>query len=155
MFRGNKTARASRRAEGGFTLLEVVVSLLIMMIAGLGAASLFAYAVTYNRGASDRARAFAVAQQRMEVIRNTPYNSLNQTFATANTGAVQTGDRNTSDVRRFDVTTTITNEAIVSGTPRRKTITVTVRPQDTAAGSWGSGTITLVTQRASLEIGPN
>lgn len=154
MLREKKTMDESSRAAGGFTLIEVVVSLLIMMIAALGAVSLFSFAVTYNRGASDRARAFAVAQQRMEVLRATPYNNLNQAFAQANTGAVQVGQRPT-DQRRYDVTTTITNEMVVNGTPRRKTITITVRPQDTQARTWGSGTITLVTQRASLEMGPN
>ena len=154
MSQDKRTARAQRGEERGFTLIETAISLLVMMVAGLGVVSLFAFSVTYNKGAADRARAAAIAQQRMEVIRNTPFNNLNAAFAAANSVAVQQGAQG-NDVRRFDVATTIVNDLVVAGTPRRKTITVTVTPQTTSGQRWESGAVRLVTQRASHEMGPN
>ena len=148
-------ARRGRGGEGGFTLIEICVSLLIMMIAGLGVVTVFAFAVTYNQGGADRAGAYAVAQQKVEVVRSTAYADLTAAFATANTGAVQRGTSGT-DLRTFDVTMNITtNELVIAGTPRRKTITVTVTPRGLSDNHWNSGAVTLVTQRASNEMGPN
>lgn len=165
-----RSGRGDRRSGGsrGFTLIETCISLVIMMIAGLGVVTLFTFAVTFNHGASDRARAAAIAQQRMEIIRNTDFDNLNAAFAAANTTVVQQGT-NATDVRRFDVSTTIVDDLVIDATPRRKTITVIVRPQDfvgalnaanpTPAANqrrrWSSGVVTLVTQRASSEMGPN
>lgn len=152
-----KVAQGERRrrgGEGGFTLIEICISLLIMMIAGLGVVSVFAFAVTYNQGAADRASAYAVAQQKVEIVRSTAYADLTAAFATAHTGAVERGDSGT-DLRRFDVTLTITNDLVIDGTPRRKTITVTVTPRGLSDKHWSSGAVTLVTQRASNDMGPN
>jgi type IV pilus modification protein PilV len=54
----------------GFTLVETMVSLIIAMISVLGAVSLFTYAINYNSGASARAMALTLAQQRMEQMRS-------------------------------------------------------------------------------------
>ena len=147
-------ARRRRGGEGGFTLIEICISLLIMMIAGLGVVTVFAFAVTYNQGAADRASAYAVAQQKVEIVRSTAYADLTAAFATAHTGAVERGTSGT-DLRRFDVTLTITNDLVIDGTARRKTITVTVTPRGLSDKHWSSGAVTLVTQRASNDMGPN
>jgi hypothetical protein len=92
----------------------------------------------------------------MEMLRSTPYSELTAALATANTGTVQEGAAASADQRRFDVTTTITtNELVIDGTPRRKTITVTVTPQGVSQTRWGSGAVTLSARRASTEMGPN
>ena len=46
----------TKRAAGeqGFTLLEAVIALLLMTIIALGSASLFAYSIYNNSGASNR-----------------------------------------------------------------------------------------------------
>jgi Tfp pilus assembly protein PilV len=148
-------ARRRRDGEGGFTLIEICISLIIMMIAGLGVASVFSFAVTYNQGAADRARAYAIAQQKVEIIRATPYADLTAALATAHTETVEDGTSGT-DLRRFNVTMNITtNELVIAGTPRRKTITVTVTPQSLSGAHWSSGAVSLVTQRASNDMGPN
>jgi len=146
-------ARRRRGGEGGFTLIEICISLVIMMIAGLGVVTVFAFAVTYNQGAGDRARAYAVAQQKVEIVRSTAYADLTAALATEHTATVEDGDSGT-DLRRFDVTMTITDALVIDGTPRRKTITVTVTPQSSDQ-RWSSGTVSLVTQRASNDMGPN
>lgn len=152
---GTQSARGRRGGEGGFTLIEISISLLIMMIAGLGVVTVFAFAVTYNQGAGDRARAYAVAQRKMEIVRSTSYGDLTAALAAEHTDTVEDGTSQT-DFRRFDVTMTITtNELMIDGAPRRKTITVTVTPRKLSSERWSSGTVSLVTQRASTEMGPN
>jgi len=143
-----------RGGEGGFTLIEICISLVIMMIAGLGVVTVFAFAVTYNQGAGDRARAYAVAQRKVEIVRSTAYADLTAALAAEHTDTVEDGETEI-DFRRFDVTMTIEDALVIDGTPRRKTITVTVTPQALSEARWSSGTVSLVTQRASNEMGPN
>ena len=143
-----------RGGEGGFTLIEICISLVIMMIAGLGVVTVFAFAVTYNQGAGDRARAYAVAQQKVEIVRKAAYADLTAALAAEHTATFEDGETEI-DFRRFDVTMTIEDALVIDGTPRRKTITVTVTPQSLSDARWSSGTVSLVTQRASNEMGPN
>ena len=147
-------ARRRRGGEGGFTLIEVAISLVIMMIAGLGVVTVFAFAVNYNQGAGDRVRAYAVAQQKVEIVRSTAYADLTAALAAEHTDTVEDGDTGI-DLRRFDVTMTIVNDLVIDGTARRKTITVTVTPQRLSDKRWTSGAVSLVTQRASTDMGPN
>ena len=75
--------------DPGFTLLETCIALVIMMVVGLGAASLFFYSVTNNASARDRQLSMAVAQQQMERLRNTSFASLSATV-TSTGGADKT-----------------------------------------------------------------
>src|ERR687886_797777 len=70
--RARATSARRKRGEGesGFTLIETMIALVIMMIVMLGAASLFAYSVYNNTAGSDRAQAVALAQQSMEALRS-------------------------------------------------------------------------------------
>lgn len=64
----------------GFTLIETTVAMLVMMVVGLGATSLFLYSVRYNSGASQRSIAMAIAQQRLEVLRGADYDAAGLSF---------------------------------------------------------------------------
>lgn len=141
-------AAGARGGSRGFTLLETVIALCVALVVGFGAISLFIFSVNYNAGASDRARALAIAQQRVETLRSLPYASVSNTNSTVpyDDGSAAAG---ASDRRTFAVTTVIENTAGVSNS-RQKTITVTVRPND--AGRWSSGAVTLRTYRASHEF---
>lgn len=66
--------------KNGFTLIETTVAMLVMMVVGLGATSLFLYSVRYNSGASQRSIAMAVAQQRLEVLRGVDYDDPGISF---------------------------------------------------------------------------
>lgn len=59
--------------EKGFTLIETSIAMLVMLVVGLGASSLFLYAVRNNRGGAQRSLAMAIAQQRIEDLRNVDY----------------------------------------------------------------------------------
>src|SRR6185503_12704789 len=106
-----------------------------MTIVGLGAASLFAYSVSNNSGATDRTQALALVQQRLELLRHARYSLLDSesdgTWAlraqtTTETGVISAG-------RSYVVTTNIVNT-----TATLKTITVSVRAQG-AGPQWASG----------------
>src|SRR2546421_10568488 len=74
-------SKRERSRERGFTMIETMIALVVMMIVGLGAASLFFFAAQNNMGANDRELAMAVAQKRMEWLRSMPLNT--NTMSTA------------------------------------------------------------------------
>ena len=146
--------RQSYRNEGGFTLLETTIALVILMVVGLGAASLFFYAATNTSTASDRQLAMAVAQQRIEELRAVLFTdaTLNATAGT-NTNVTSAG-------RPYLVRTVITDSNVVNGQPTLKTITVRVTPQGAGpalARNVASlfGSVTVTTERSTLLLGPN
>lgn len=63
-----KTIR-SRRARGGFTLVELVVAIVILTIGVLGLASTAAVVMRQINGGAQQARAANVAQERFEALR--------------------------------------------------------------------------------------
>lgn len=139
-----------KRREEGFTLIETSIALVVMMVVGLGAASLFFYAVGANSTSRDRELSMAVAQQQMERLRNTEFLNLN-TVVTATGGANKT---EISAGRGYTVVTTIANT--FAGNESLKTITVQVVPLgDTPLAGITSvfGGVTLVTIRSSTGVG--
>jgi len=150
-----------RPTEQGFTLIETAVSLVIMMIIGLGAASLFAYATMANSSATDRELAMAVAQKRMEWLRNMPFSvttrNLAYSYPNGGLGATTgTTETETSSGRSYRVVTIIENTSVVpagqldAGQPTVKTITIRVTPK--GAGPVLGGVV-LSSQRSTLVPG--
>lgn len=138
--------------EHGFTLIETSLAMVLMTIVGLGAVSLFVYAIGANSAARDRELSMAVAQQQMEVLRQAPFANLASTV-TAHGGANRTV---TSASRQYRVVTTISDT--VTGNTTNKTITVQVTPVGTdisglTAAQRTFGTVTLVTQRTTNSLG--
>lgn len=158
---GYSRMTARRSTEQGFTLMETAVSLVIMMVIGLGAASLFAYATMANSGATDRELAMAVAQKRMEWLRNMPFSvttrNLAYSYPNGGLGATTgTTETETSSGRAYTVVTVIEDTRVVpagqpdAGQPTLKTITIRVTPQ--GAGPALGGVI-LSSQRSTLVPG--
>ena len=134
--------RGTRR-ERGFTLVETSVALLVMLVAGLAASSLFVYAIKYNAGATNRAVAQSLAQKQMETIRKTPF----ETIAASNATVATSGHSYTVDVAVCNDGT-----AACGGSAAVKRVTVTVTPLG-AGGSWALSAVTLVTFRSSTSVG--
>lgn len=142
-----------QRAEAGFTLLETTIALVVMMVAALGAASVFSYSINYNSGGSDRLVALAIAQEQLEKIRSAQFNAtITDEILTGGTssqsGVVRMG-------KRYVVTTTIDDDPStanpeVNAATTLKRIKVDVAPENVSQGwSLNAGaTITLITQRA-------
>ena len=61
--------------SAGFTLIEVVVSLLIIMVVLLGVFSVFTYTILYNAGNKSRSQALTVLQQEVERYRAAKFNA--------------------------------------------------------------------------------
>lgn len=140
--------------ESGFSILETAIALVLLAIVGLGAASLFFYAARHTVTAGDRDLAMAVAQQKIEQLRNVTFSdaSLNATAGTTTT--ISRADRS------YSVLTTITDSNVVNGAATTKTISVRVTPVDETS-AWARnittvfGSVTLVSQRSALTVGPN
>jgi Tfp pilus assembly protein PilV len=149
--------------EQGFTLLETAIALVIMMIVGLGVASLFSYATRANSSADDRELAMALGQKRMEMLRTIPFTTLtrNVAFSYPNGGLGATGTAGvvetvTNAGRSYVVTTIIQDTSVVpvgnpdAGAPTVKSIQVSVTPLGSATAF---DTVTLSTQRSTLVVG--
>lgn len=143
-------------SESGFTILETAISLVLMAIVGLGIASVFYYVVRNTGSAGDRDLAMAVGQQRVEQLRNEAFaaTSLNATSTSGTAATVVRAGRS------YLVNTIITDSNVIDGRATIKTITIRVTPQNDGS-SWASsvsslfGSVTLVSQRTALTVGPN
>ena len=152
-----------RDSAAGFTLIETSISLVIMMIVGLGVASLFAYATRNNSAANDRELAMAVAQKRLEWLRSMPFTTTtrNLAYSFPNGGLGSTGggavtETTVSGGRTYVVTTIIQDTTTVpagepdANQPILKTISITVIPSGANAAL---GSVALSTQRSTLVPG--
>jgi len=139
--------------QSGFTLVEAVIAILIMLIVALGSASLFSFSIYNNSGGTDRATSLAIGQEALERLRSAQFNSTT-TDASLNAGTTVQADI-VRDGRQFRLTVAVDDDpstlAInVNAATNLKGITVTVVPQS-ISGGWAfgaGGTITLITQRS-------
>jgi prepilin-type N-terminal cleavage/methylation domain-containing protein len=136
---------ANNSGERGFTLMEVIVALSMMLVAGLGSAAVFMYSVNNNSGAGERALAMAVAQQRIERLRSIKFDDV----ISENTTVKSAG-------RKYTVVTSVTIQDTDAddGKDTLKTIVVQVTPQNKRE-KWATDPVVLRTQRASLTLGVN
>src|SRR6185503_1837694 len=148
--------------QQGFTLLEAAIALVILMIIGLGIASLFTYAIQANSRADDRELAMAIAQKRMEWLRTIPFTTQTRTlnYSYPDGGLAQTSvpvnETVTNAGRPYVITTIITDLSVVpagnpdEGAPTVKRIQVNVTPQGAATAF---ETVTITTQRSTQVTG--
>lgn len=142
--RTRKTKTAN--GEGGFTLIETSIAMVVMMVAALACASLFVFSIQNNVGGSERALSMAVAQQQLEQLRSVDYDDSTLNDLVTNF-SVTTGGR-TYNVQREVVTEKNSNDT----SKELKRITVAVTPQ--AAGpNWTRTPVVLVSYRSTLSSG--
>lgn len=133
--------RQSHAGERGFTLLEAAFALVVLMVIGLGIASLFTYSIQANVKADDRELGMAIAQKRMEWLRTIPFTTQtrNVAFAFPNGGLQATATAGVSETvtnagRGYTVTTVITDLSFVpvgnhdAGAATVKRIQISVTP---------------------------
>jgi type II secretory pathway pseudopilin PulG len=59
--------------QAGFSLIEVTIAMIVLMIVLLGVFVTFTYAINYSAGNNSRAQALAVLQQQVEQIRSAKF----------------------------------------------------------------------------------
>ena len=145
---------SSAKGEAGFTMIEIVIALVIIMIVGLAAVGGFAFAIRYNSAASDRAASIAIAQTALEKLRALPFTDPGLTAATTTT-TVSDGAG-----RTYTLTVTVADAVVVSGKTTLKTMAVVVTPVNfdgplntTANGYYGS--VKLFSERCNPLVGTN
>src|SRR5215203_3940573 len=69
------SCEASMR-EGGFSVIEVVIALVILMVTVMGVFAAFTYATVYNSGNNKRSQALSVMQREVELLRSLKFNPL-------------------------------------------------------------------------------
>jgi Tfp pilus assembly protein PilV len=166
MFHDNqlkKTAAKRGPMQAGFTVLEAAIALVILMIIGLGVASLFTYSISANSRADDRELAMAIAQKRMEWLRTIPFTTHTRSLAysypnggLAATATAGVTENVTNAGRGYTVVTTIQDLNFVpagnpdAGAVTLKRIQVSVTP---AVATTAFETVTVYTQRSTQVTG--
>jgi Tfp pilus assembly protein PilV len=155
----------------GFTLIETTVAMLVMMIVGLGASSLFLYAARYNSGGTQRSTAMAIAQQRVEALRGTDFTdarlafNLNTTENVVVTGTDVTyaaagaaAPAGASESMRYQLLTQVVPFPIgtAAASATQKQITLRVTPVNgKGAAAWENlNPVEVVFRRSSVTPGP-
>jgi len=137
----------AQKNERGFTLIETVIALVVMMVVGLASASLFVYAIQNNLGGGERALAMAVAQQHLEQFRSVAFDDTTLAVGTTTLPTVVSGER------KYTVVRTVSNETNTDGTSKfLKRITIRVTPQ-TGGPSWVRTPVVLVSHRSRVAMG--
>ncbi len=141
----------SGSGQCGFTLVEVGVAMLILLIALLGVSAVFAYTVSYNAGNNSRAQALAILQQEVENLRSAKFTPQVRDASLAG-GTHATKVVTTSSGGSFSVNKTVDDDPAVSGTQIDNTktikeISVTVSLNRPTAGWQTSVPTTVILQR--------
>ena len=150
-------------AQDGFTLLEASIALVMLMVIGLGVASLFSYAVQANGRADDRELAMAIAQKRMEWLRTIPFTTQTRSvaFSYPNGGLAATATAGVTETvtnagRSYTVVTTISDLNFVpagnpdAGACTLKRIQISVTP---VVATTAFETVTVNTLRSTQVTG--
>ena len=136
-----------KKNERGFSLIEVMIAFVVMMVASLAVGAVFFYSVQNNVGGSERALAMGVAQQQLEQLRSVSFNDSSLVAGTTTFNNIQTGQN------QFYVVRTVADEKNANNTEKLlKRITITVTPQS-AGGNWIRTPVVLVSYRSSLAQG--
>lgn len=100
--------------QGGFTLVETTCALVIILVALLGVAFSFTYAINYNAGNQARSQALAVLQQEVEQMRAAKFTPT-ITDSTLSGGVKPVKTIVTPTGTRFTVLITVDNDPFTAG----------------------------------------
>lgn len=132
------------KSERGFSLLETVIALLILMIAVLGVFGTFAYSTRLNTGNARRSQSLSVLQREIEFLRSAKFTPTITDSTPANidlTGGVKTARTVIgADNASYRVETTVDDDPFtanvqVDTTKSMKEITIQVTPLS-VYGTW-------------------
>lgn len=111
--------------ESGFTLIETVIAMIVLLVAVLGVFLTVTYAINYNAGNSTRTKTLAVLQQEVERLRSakfTPNGIAGTDPLLYGTSAAGTTRTVTVDNMIFNITTVIDNDPATAGVQDESTV---------------------------------
>lgn len=139
--------------ETGFTLVEVIIALVVLLIALLGVFVSFTYAINYNAGNNSRAQALVVLQQEVERLRSAKFTGNGPPESVLLGGTKTPRVVTAADGNRFSIQTTIDNDPNAAGIQDEsvattlKEITVTVTLENPTPGWQTSVPATIILRR--------
>lgn len=140
----------NQKQEGGFTLIETCIAMVILLIIVCGVLPLGVYALKYNSAAAIRAGAVTAAQRKLEQLRAGSFTSCVSSSEVVTVGPTESNSY-TVDVTVTDVAATLKNITIV----------VTPQGRDTSGGvysgneGWMRGQVVIYTKRTTSTTGTN
>lgn len=135
----------------GFTLIEAIIAMVILMVALLGVFHVYTYATLYNAGNASRSQALAILQQEVEFLRSKKFSP--SAVDTELSGGVKPDKFvNAPNGGTFRVQTSVDDKPFVDGVnvdaaSELKEITVTVTLGPPSAGWQLAAPATVVLRR--------
>lgn len=151
---GRLKISGKRNIEAGFSLVEVVCALVVLLIALLGVFVTFTYSINYNAGNSSRSQALAVLQQEIEQIRSKKF-TPDYTDPDLYGGVKADKPYTALNGNKFTIAVKIDNDPLTANVidanesvrPTLKQITVTVTLSNPTPGWQTSVPATVILQR--------
>lgn len=140
-----------QQANGGFTLLETCIALVLFLIVLTGIVPLCVYAMKYNSAAAIRAGAITVAQRKLEQLRADPFTACTSSSEVLTVGSTAASQTYTVDVTVVDVSSTLKNIKIVV-TPQGRSTSGSVYEGNEG---WMRGQVIVYTKRTTSGAGSN
>lgn len=136
--------------QSGFSLIEAVMAIVILLITLLGVFSVFTYAIVYNTGNNTRSQSLSVLQREIELIRSAKFTPAG-TDSSITGGGKAPKHINSGDGSSYRVEVTIDDDPLTAGiqtdgTKSLKEITIIVTPTNKVSG-WQTAIATSVIMR--------
>jgi prepilin-type N-terminal cleavage/methylation domain-containing protein len=109
-----KTGKPKKNGEAGFSLIEVTIAMVVLLVGLLGVSMTYVAAVQYNAGNNLRLQSLAILQQEVELMRSAKF-SPTVTDATLLGGTRAVRIVTTADGNTFQVQTTIDDDPFTAG----------------------------------------
>ena len=145
-----KNRQPKKISESGFSLVEVTIAMVILLVGLLGVSLTYTSAVRYNAGNNLRLQSLAILQQEVEQLRNARFTPT-ATDATLLGGIKDVKTVTTADGNTFQIQTIIDDDPFTAGVQTNtsktlKEIVITVSAENQSQG-WISTIPATVTLR--------
>jgi Tfp pilus assembly protein PilV len=142
--------KRNQKREGGFTLIETSIAMVMLLVVVCGVLPLGVYALKYNSAAAVRAGAVTAAQRKLEQLRAGSFTSCISSSEVVTVGPTES--------QSYTVAVTVTDV-----TATLKTITIVVTPQGRSTDGgvysgnegWMRGQVVVYTKRTTSTTGTN
>lgn len=125
----HETAGASGGQEDGFTIIEMLIACLVLLVGVLSVASMIGSSVTSNVFAKNDSVAAGLAERELERLKSLTFSSLADGTTNLTPVALANNDREGFQAT-YTLSVTIVTQGAVAPAPGVKRITVTARRQN-------------------------